>query len=65
MSPKASGWSSERPITSASEGELTIFAFPIAACGSRAQLAEWFACRGKDLIEDRLFSAVAPVSPGG
>src|SRR5437870_4941998 len=28
MSPKASGSSSERPITSASDGEFTIFLFP-------------------------------------
>src|SRR5262245_505841 len=28
MSPKASGSSSERPITAASDGELTIFLFP-------------------------------------
>jgi len=37
MSPKASGSSNERPITSASEREFTVFLFPIPVCGSRAQ----------------------------
>src|SRR5438094_8819237 len=37
MSPKASGSSRERPITSESEGEFTVFLFPIVGCGSPAQ----------------------------
>src|SRR6266404_7060585 len=44
MSPKTSGWSSERLIASASEREFTICLFPIAACGSRAQRNDL--CRG-------------------
>src|SRR5215470_19258729 len=46
MSPKASGSSSERPITSASDGELTIFLFPIAGDGSRGSRAWRNADRG-------------------
>src|SRR5512134_759674 len=40
MSPKASGSSSERPITSVSEGTLTVYSFPITRM--------WFAPRGRD-----------------
>src|SRR5436309_2380984 len=45
MSPKASGWSSERPITSASEGEFTIFLFP--------DRGVWFAAQRNDLLPRR------------
>src|SRR2546426_11708899 len=45
MSPKASGWSSERPITSASEGEFTIFLFPDRGI--------WFAAQRNDLLPRR------------